>query len=116
VYEQECCFAWAQVIDEVEDYLKLLRSIYNFKALSELLRRPDFSFVFDGMHGVAGPYAKRIFVQARALCHVPASPCACTPLYACHSLPGREAAGLAPAEILTAGAQLAACAAVGWGL
>lgn len=52
-----------QVIDEVEDYLKLLKSIYDFNALSHLLRRPDFKFVFDGMHGVAGSYAKRIFVQ-----------------------------------------------------
>lgn len=56
-----------QVIDEVEDYLKLLRGIYDFKALGELLRRPDFKIVFDGMHGVAGPYAKRILVQARSL-------------------------------------------------
>lgn len=54
-----------QVIDEVEDYLTLLKGIYDFNALSHLLRRPDFKFTFDGMHGVAGPYAKRIFVQAR---------------------------------------------------
>ena len=49
----------------MEDYLKLLRKIYDFNALSALLRRPDFKFAFDGMHGVAGPYAKRIFVQVR---------------------------------------------------
>ena len=30
-----------------------------------LLGRPDFKFVFDGLHGVAGPYAKRIFVQVQ---------------------------------------------------
>jgi len=53
-----------QVIDEVEDYLKLLKGIYDFNSLSHLLRRPDFKFTFDGMHGVAGPYAKRIFVKA----------------------------------------------------
>jgi phosphoglucomutase len=52
-----------QVIDSVEDYLKLLKSIYDFGALGRLLARPDFKFVFDGMHGVAGPYAQRIFVQ-----------------------------------------------------
>ena len=52
-----------KVIDEVEDYLKTLKKIYDFSALSALLRRPDFKFVFDGMHGVAGPYATRIFVQ-----------------------------------------------------
>ncbi|KAK9813312.1 hypothetical protein WJX72_012352 [[Myrmecia] bisecta] len=52
-----------QVIDPVEDYLKLLKSIFDFGAIQRLLKRPDFSFTFDGMHGVAGPYAKRIFLQ-----------------------------------------------------
>lgn len=52
-----------QVIDPVEDYARLLKSIYDFNALKTLLSRPDFSFVFDGMHGVAGPYARRIFVD-----------------------------------------------------
>lgn len=52
-----------QVIDSVEDYLKLLRTIFDFDALKALLHKPDFTFTFDAMHGVAGPYAKRIFVQ-----------------------------------------------------
>ena len=30
--------------------------------VSRLLARPDFSFVFDGMAGVAGPYARALFV------------------------------------------------------
>jgi len=49
----------------VEDYLKLLHRIYDFGALRRLLARKDFRFTFDGMHGVAGPYAQRIFVKAR---------------------------------------------------
>ena len=32
-------------------------------ALKSLLARPDFSFLFDGMHGVAGPYAHAVFVD-----------------------------------------------------
>lgn len=56
-----------QVIDPAEDYLKLVKSIYDFPALQRLLQRPDFSFLFDGMHGVAGPYAQRIFVQVPCL-------------------------------------------------
>ncbi|KAL0051937.1 hypothetical protein WJX82_004836 [Trebouxia sp. C0006] len=52
-----------QVIDPVEDYLKLLHTIFDFDALKALLHKPDFTFTFDAMHGVAGPYAKRIFVQ-----------------------------------------------------
>ena len=52
-----------QVFDPVEDYVKLLRTIFDFDALKALLRKPDFTFTFDGMHGVSGPYASRIFVQ-----------------------------------------------------
>ena len=48
--------------------MRLLRGIYDFNSLSHLLRRPDFKFTFDGMHGVAGPYAKRIFVKAWQPC------------------------------------------------
>ena len=59
-----------QVIDPVEDYLKLLRKIYDFGALRKLLARKDFRFTFDGMHGVAGPYALRIFTQARSAAHL----------------------------------------------
>ncbi len=53
------------MIDPVEDYLKLLHKIYDFGLLRKLLARKDFRFTFDGMHGVAGPYAQRIFVKAR---------------------------------------------------
>ena len=49
----------------MEDYLKLLHKIYDFGLLRKLLARRDFRFTFDGMHGVAGPYAQRIFVKVR---------------------------------------------------
>ena len=52
-----------QVIDPVEDYLKILKTIYDFGAITQLLKRPDFKMTFDGLHGVAGPYAKRIFIE-----------------------------------------------------
>ena len=43
--------------------MRLLKKIFDFDGLKKLLSRPDFKFVFDGLHGVAGPYATRIFVQ-----------------------------------------------------
>jgi phosphoglucomutase len=49
------------VIDPTEDYLQLMASLFDLEALRALLSRPDMSFVFDGMHGVAGPYAHAIF-------------------------------------------------------
>ena len=63
MYELWCRNLHTQVIDSVEDYLKLLRTIFDFDALKALLHKPDFTFTFDAMHGVSGPYAKRIFVQ-----------------------------------------------------
>jgi phosphoglucomutase len=50
-----------EVIDPVEDYLKLMHKIFDFGSLKAFLARPDFGFTFDGLHGVSGPYAKRIF-------------------------------------------------------
>ena len=60
---QQMLMYTVQVFDPVEDYLKLLRTIFDFNALKALLRKPDFTFTFDGMHGVSGPYARRIFVE-----------------------------------------------------
>lgn len=46
-----------------QEYIALLKTLFDFPRLSELLARPDFNFVFDGMHGVAGTYARRLFVD-----------------------------------------------------
>ncbi|MDQ6983568.1 MAG: alpha-D-glucose phosphate-specific phosphoglucomutase [Ghiorsea sp.] len=48
-----------QVIDAVEDYAALMQDIFDFDAIRGLLEQ-DFSFVFDAMHAVTGPYAKTI--------------------------------------------------------
>ncbi|KAL8275757.1 hypothetical protein Esti_000320 [Eimeria stiedai] len=61
----------AEVIDGTEDWLQLMKAVFHFPSLRRLLRSPSFSFVFDGMHGVAGPAAQRLFVQelgAKACC------------------------------------------------
>lgn len=42
----------------MEEHVKLLKSVFDFPAIQALLARPDFSFVYDSMHGVQGPYAK----------------------------------------------------------
>ncbi|CAM9785077.1 unnamed protein product [Ascophyllum nodosum] len=52
-----------EVVDPVEEYVVLLKSVFDFPRLKTLVARPDFNFVFDGMHGVAGPYATRVFVD-----------------------------------------------------
>ncbi|KAL3685973.1 hypothetical protein R1sor_003995 [Riccia sorocarpa] len=51
-----------EVFDATEDYVNLMKTIFDFEAISRLLARPDFTFCYDALHGVAGVYAKRIFV------------------------------------------------------
>ena len=51
-----------QVVDPTEVYTELMRSVFDFAKIKQLLQRADFTFCYDAMHGVAGPYAKRIFV------------------------------------------------------
>jgi len=51
-----------EVFDCVEDHIALLKQVFDFGAIKKLFARPDFSFCYDSMHGVQGPYAKSIFV------------------------------------------------------
>lgn len=52
-----------EVIDSTEAHVALLKSIFDFAAIKALLDRDDFSMVYDTMHGVNGPYAKKVFVD-----------------------------------------------------
>ncbi|GJM96387.1 hypothetical protein PR202_ga13215 [Eleusine coracana subsp. coracana] len=51
------------VFDSSVDYIKLMKSIFDFEAIKKLLTSPKFTFCYDALHGVAGAYAKRIFVE-----------------------------------------------------
>lgn len=51
------------VISSTEDHVKLLKTIFDFSAIAALMKRKDFSFAYDCMHGVQGPYAHKIFVE-----------------------------------------------------
>ena len=68
------------VIDPVSDYLQLLESIFDFSLIKNFLdlHRSDFRVLFDGLHGVSGPYARAVFVDSFSLPE--ASIQNCTPL------------------------------------
>jgi phosphoglucomutase len=61
-----------EVISTTESHVALLKSIFDFDAIKTLLDRPDFTMIYDCMHGVNGPYAREVFVnqlgQAEEVC------------------------------------------------
>jgi len=57
-----------QIIDSVKDYVELLKSIFDFSVIADFLQsEKSFKVLFDGMHGVTGPYGRAIFVDTLGL-------------------------------------------------
>ena len=54
-----------QIIDSVADYVILLKDIFDFPLIKDFLQNNAASFrvLFDGLHGVTGPYARAIFIE-----------------------------------------------------
>lgn len=52
-----------EVISTTEIHANLLKTVFDFSQIKKLLDRPDFTMIYDSMHGVNGPYAKAIFVD-----------------------------------------------------
>jgi len=52
---------YIETISSTGIYLDLLKTLFDFDLIKSLVSRKDFKFVYDGMSGVAGPYAKEIF-------------------------------------------------------
>ncbi|KAJ1980935.1 hypothetical protein H4R35_000930 [Dimargaris xerosporica] len=51
-----------EIINPVNDYVALMQQIFDFALIRNFLRQTQFQVLFDGMHGVTGPYGQRIFV------------------------------------------------------
>ncbi|EGF82121.1 hypothetical protein BATDEDRAFT_34590 [Batrachochytrium dendrobatidis JAM81] len=66
-----------QVVDAVDDYVALVKEIYDFDSIRSFFKQSSFKFLFDAMHGVTGPYIKRIFVDELKLSE--SSTMNCTP-------------------------------------
>lgn len=54
---------YVEVFDSAYDYVELMKSIFDFKSIRKLLSSPKFTFCYDALHGVAGPYVKRILLE-----------------------------------------------------
>ena len=51
-----------EIIDSVNDYANLMNSIFDFNAIKALFSK-EFTFCFDAMNAVTGPYANEIFIN-----------------------------------------------------
>ncbi len=51
------------VIDPVADYAELMQSIFDFPLLKQSISSGYITLLFDAMHAITGPYAKRILVD-----------------------------------------------------
>ena len=51
-----------EIIDPVEVYAGMMEEIFDFKAIRKLFAE-GFTFIFDAMNAVTGPYARKIFVD-----------------------------------------------------
>ncbi|MGZ8192978.1 MAG: alpha-D-glucose phosphate-specific phosphoglucomutase [Methylobacter sp.] len=51
------------VIDPVTDYAELMQSIFDFELLKQSISSRYITLLFDAMHAITGPYAKRILVD-----------------------------------------------------
>jgi phosphoglucomutase len=57
------------IIDSVADYCDLLTGIFDFPKIKKFLadNKSDFHVLFDGLHGVTGPYAREILISILGL-------------------------------------------------
>ncbi|KAI9357320.1 hypothetical protein DFJ73DRAFT_821335 [Zopfochytrium polystomum] len=57
-----------EIVDSVDAYVHLMKEIYDFPSIKTFFsENPSFSVLMDSMHGVTGPYAKRILVDELGL-------------------------------------------------
>jgi phosphoglucomutase len=52
-----------EIIDPVSDYADLMQSIFDFPLLKQSISSGYITLLFDAMHAITGPYARRIFIE-----------------------------------------------------
>jgi len=52
-----------EIIDPVDDYVELMKRLFDFAAIKALFDSGVFNMRFDAMHAITGPYADKIFAQ-----------------------------------------------------
>lgn len=57
-----------EIIDSTKDYVEMIEEIFDFPLIKEFIdEHKDFTFLFDALNGVTGPYGRAIFVEKLGL-------------------------------------------------
>ncbi|KAI1073932.1 phosphoglucomutase 2 [Whalleya microplaca] len=57
-----------EIVDSTADYVEMLKDIFDFPLIKKFFKaNSDFKVLFDGLHGVTGPYGKAIFEEELGL-------------------------------------------------
>lgn len=57
-----------EVIDPTEDYVALMKEIFDFPLIKAFISRSEgFQVLFDALNGITGPYGRKIFVEELGL-------------------------------------------------
>ena len=59
--------ATVTIIDPFKEYIAVLKTCFDFEALRKFAKRPEFSLLFDAMHGAGGPFARKVFLEELGL-------------------------------------------------
>jgi len=52
-----------EVVDPTTDYVELMRSIFDFAQIKQMIKEKSFKLLINSLHGATGPYAEKIFLE-----------------------------------------------------
>jgi len=52
-----------EVIDPTQDYVDLMKSIFDFAQIKQMIKEKSFKILINSLHGATGPYAEKIFLE-----------------------------------------------------
>jgi len=52
-----------EVIDPTEDYVELMKNIFDFAQIKNMIKEKNFKILINSLHGATGPYAEKVFLQ-----------------------------------------------------
>jgi len=52
-----------EVVDPTEDYVQLMKEIFDFDQIKSFIKEKNFKLLINSLHGATGPYVEKIFLE-----------------------------------------------------